>query len=76
MKRVYTINQKEAEDILKNEIQDFVITDYCKQNTCPYMTECRLEGTECIFVQAIDKTIERINKQTRKITELNKLKEK
>ena len=62
----------DAIDILQNEIEDYVIGDYCITGKCPYKKECRDENKECKFSQAIERTITILNRRSRRITELNK----
>ena len=72
MPKKIELNDIESIDILKNEIADYVIDEYCKTNTCPYRTKCSTEGVECKFNKSIERVIKLIHRKNRNITKLNK----
>lgn len=67
--------EKYAIEILKNEISDYVIGDYCSK--CDYYTICEDRNEDCYYIWAIDTILDLYNKQKERIKELSsKLTEK
>ena len=71
MPRKIELNDIESIDVLKEEVADFVIDDYCKLKRCPYIDKC-FKGAECKFTKSIERAIRLIHRQERKIRELYK----
>ena len=62
----------DAIDILKNEIADYVIGDWCISKQCPVRKECIEKQKECKYEQAIDRVIVLIGRKNTRISELLK----
>ena len=60
--------EKEAIDILENQIADYVIGDFCVGKYCPQEDTCK--NDDCPFEKAIDIVVNLINKQQKEIEEL------
>lgn len=72
MPKKQELSDVEAIDILKNEIADYVIGDYCATNLCPIREKCLKENRECIYNQSIDRIIKLINRKNIRIDELRR----
>ena len=62
------MNDKEAIDILKNCIADYVIGEYCSK--CGDFKICESKNEDCYFQQAIDKVLNLIENQKAEIEDL------
>lgn len=69
MPRKIDFTDNDALDVLRNEIADYVLDEYCKTKKCPYLKGCE----ECIFNKAIYRTITLINRKNKRITELGRV---
>lgn len=71
MPKKIELNDIESIDVVRNEIADFVIDDYCKTKKCPYLDKC-LKGAECKFTNSIERVIKRLHRQDKTISDLYK----
>lgn len=73
MSKKAEMTDEEAISIVRDEIADFVIGDYCATQKCPYRTSCLKSYCECKFDLALDHFVKLIRRKNQRITDLNKI---
>ena len=64
------LSEKQAIDILQNQIADYVIGNYCAK--CGDFSICENKDEDCYYIQAIDTVLNLVNKQNNILNKVEK----